>query len=318
MPEAKLSDWLGAHLKAGAKVGFDPWLHTPAQIEELEKILAPKGIKLKPLAQQSRRPRLGQRAPGRRRQGAVIAASPAATPATPAEQKIADLQATLRKAGEDCGHAHAARFHRLAAQHPRLGRGAQSRARWRSRSCPRAASPSSSSIRPRSAPEAQAHLRSSARAKTRPHGRAAQRARSPPRSGSAGRRCRHQEGRQARAPRSGRRRGAGSSASSGGKAASRAAPIPACCRRPARTPPRSRARASPTSATARRWRASSPGSTARRRAGRLDEIGCSMRAGDDPQRDAGAEGDQLRHHLRRRPQRRHRALPRHRRRPTAS
>ncbi len=43
-----------------------------------------------------------------------------------------------------------------------------------------------------------------------------------------------------------------------------AAPIPACCRRRRRTPPRSRARASPTSATERRWRASSPGSTARR------------------------------------------------------
>ena len=88
-------------------------------------------------------------------------------------------------------------------------------------------------------------------------------------------------------------------------------PIPACCPRRARTPPRSRARAPPTSATARRWPASSPGSIARRRSGGLDEIAVSRQLETHPQRDAGAEGDQLRHHLRRRPERRHRALPRH-------
>ena len=53
-------------------------------------------------------------------------------------------------------------------------------------------------------------------------------------------------------------------------------------------------------------------------AGRLDEIAAVAQARDHPQRDAGAEGDQLRHHLGRRPERRHRALPRHQRRPTAS
>ena len=36
IPEAKLGDWLGENLKDGAIVGFDPWLHTAAQIEDLE------------------------------------------------------------------------------------------------------------------------------------------------------------------------------------------------------------------------------------------------------------------------------------------
>jgi Xaa-Pro aminopeptidase len=45
-PEEKLSDWLGAALSAGARVGFDPWLHTTDQIEALESALGDKGIAL--------------------------------------------------------------------------------------------------------------------------------------------------------------------------------------------------------------------------------------------------------------------------------
>ena len=50
VPQAKLEEWLGRHLKAGGVVGFDPRLHTAAMIEDLAKSLKPKGIKLKPLA----------------------------------------------------------------------------------------------------------------------------------------------------------------------------------------------------------------------------------------------------------------------------
>ena len=99
VPQAKLEDWLGRHLKAGGAVGFDPRLHTAAMIEDLAKSLKPKGIKLKPLAANP-----VDRVWGRERpappQGAVIAhAMKYAGKA--AEQKIAELQAALRKEGED-------------------------------------------------------------------------------------------------------------------------------------------------------------------------------------------------------------------------
>ncbi len=35
LPEAKLSDWMGKNLSKGARVGFDPWLHTPNEIRDL-------------------------------------------------------------------------------------------------------------------------------------------------------------------------------------------------------------------------------------------------------------------------------------------
>lgn len=38
-PETKLADWLKEHLDAGATVAFNPWLHTRAEIERLQKAL---------------------------------------------------------------------------------------------------------------------------------------------------------------------------------------------------------------------------------------------------------------------------------------
>ncbi len=37
--EAKLSDWIGKNFPKGARVGFDPWLHTPDEIRNLTKKL---------------------------------------------------------------------------------------------------------------------------------------------------------------------------------------------------------------------------------------------------------------------------------------
>lgn len=45
-PEVQLADWLGERLTTGAKVGFDPWLHTAKEIDGLRKDLAPKGIQI--------------------------------------------------------------------------------------------------------------------------------------------------------------------------------------------------------------------------------------------------------------------------------
>ena len=43
-----LAPWLKDHLPAGARLGYDPWLHTPGQIERLEKSLAGQDIALIP------------------------------------------------------------------------------------------------------------------------------------------------------------------------------------------------------------------------------------------------------------------------------
>ncbi len=46
-PETTLGDWLKDQLPDGGVVGFDPWLHTPGQIEELERKLKDTGIEMK-------------------------------------------------------------------------------------------------------------------------------------------------------------------------------------------------------------------------------------------------------------------------------
>ncbi|OSP56416.1 aminopeptidase P family protein [Pseudoruegeria sp. SK021] len=45
-PEIKLADWLKTHAAPGAKIGFDPWLHTVAEIEALRTELTGTGITL--------------------------------------------------------------------------------------------------------------------------------------------------------------------------------------------------------------------------------------------------------------------------------
>lgn len=45
-PDVSLADWLKEQLPQGGRVGFDPWLHTPAQIAQTEETLAGSGISL--------------------------------------------------------------------------------------------------------------------------------------------------------------------------------------------------------------------------------------------------------------------------------
>lgn len=45
-PEVSLADWLIQQLPDGGRVGFDPWLHTTAQIEQAEAALEGRGIEL--------------------------------------------------------------------------------------------------------------------------------------------------------------------------------------------------------------------------------------------------------------------------------
>jgi Xaa-Pro aminopeptidase len=99
IPQAKPDDWLAEHLKAGAVVGFDAWLHTAAMVEELGKSLEPKGIKLKALPGNPVDRSWGRERPAPP-QGAVVP-HPTRYAGKPAEQKIAELQAALRQDGDD-------------------------------------------------------------------------------------------------------------------------------------------------------------------------------------------------------------------------
>ena len=47
-PSTKLGPWLLEHLSNGARVGFDPWLHTANEIETLTKQVGESGIELVP------------------------------------------------------------------------------------------------------------------------------------------------------------------------------------------------------------------------------------------------------------------------------
>ena len=51
-PETKPADWLRDSCPNGAVIGFDPWLHTPDEIEALEKGLKDSGVILKRLPNQ--------------------------------------------------------------------------------------------------------------------------------------------------------------------------------------------------------------------------------------------------------------------------
>jgi Xaa-Pro aminopeptidase len=49
LTETSPSDWLEAKLRPGARLGYDPWLHTPRQIERLGKATQPAGAELVPV-----------------------------------------------------------------------------------------------------------------------------------------------------------------------------------------------------------------------------------------------------------------------------
>jgi len=99
IPDAKLDAWLGKQLKAGTIVGFDPWLHTAGMIEELEKSLQAKGIKLRALRKNLIDQVWGSARPKPPANPVVL--HPLRYAGKPAEQKITELQAALRAEDQD-------------------------------------------------------------------------------------------------------------------------------------------------------------------------------------------------------------------------
>ena len=98
VPGEKLAAWLAEAAEKGATIGYDPRLFTPSWIESLENTLAPSGVALVPVpdnlidAVWDNRPAPPQ---------GKIALHPLVFAGVAAIRKIADLQATLAKAGDD-------------------------------------------------------------------------------------------------------------------------------------------------------------------------------------------------------------------------
>ncbi len=46
VPQTSVAEWLGAHAAQGARIGYDPWLHTRAWVEQATKALAAKDATL--------------------------------------------------------------------------------------------------------------------------------------------------------------------------------------------------------------------------------------------------------------------------------
>jgi Xaa-Pro aminopeptidase len=95
--KTKPAEWLAKALKPESSVGFDPKLHGPNEIDDLARELAPKRIKLKALARNPVDQLWGKARPAPP-QGAV-AVHPIKYAGKPAEDKIAELQASLKKDG---------------------------------------------------------------------------------------------------------------------------------------------------------------------------------------------------------------------------
>jgi Xaa-Pro aminopeptidase len=97
--KVKMGEWLAKALKPGATIGFDPKLHPPGAIDDLAQELAAKRIKLKPLAGNPVDRAWGKARPAPP-QGAV-AVHPVEYAGRSAEDKLAEVQATLKKDGQD-------------------------------------------------------------------------------------------------------------------------------------------------------------------------------------------------------------------------
>ncbi len=98
-PAAKPADWIARSLKAGAVVGYDPRLISPASLDELAKGLVGKRIKLKALGRNPVDAVWGRVRPPLP-QGAVVP-HPVRYAGKGADEKIRDVQAELKKAGHD-------------------------------------------------------------------------------------------------------------------------------------------------------------------------------------------------------------------------
>jgi len=99
VPRTSVATWLAENLSRGQRVGFDPSLHTIAEVERLEAALAPNGIALVPVARN-----LVDRVWGRERPQAPqdpVSLHPQKFAGRSAQDKIADIQKRLKADRQD-------------------------------------------------------------------------------------------------------------------------------------------------------------------------------------------------------------------------
>ncbi|HXF55142.1 MAG TPA: aminopeptidase P family protein [Hyphomicrobiaceae bacterium] len=98
-PDERLSDWLADKLGCEAVVGFDPWLHTLAEVDDLRKRLASKRIRLRPTKRNLVDVAWGGERPAPPL--APVSPHPLKFAGTPADAKIAAVQKRLAEDGQD-------------------------------------------------------------------------------------------------------------------------------------------------------------------------------------------------------------------------
>ena len=98
-PEQKLADWLIEQLSAGATVGFDPWLHTSAEIARLKSAVAKRQLVLKPASASPLDKAWGKARPLVPKGNVIV--QPMKFAGVGADQKLADLQKLLKDESQD-------------------------------------------------------------------------------------------------------------------------------------------------------------------------------------------------------------------------
>ena len=96
-PETRAADWLRQHIAGDATIGFDPWLHTPKEIKELEAGLKGSAIRLVPAMNAVDAVWADQPAPA----CGKIALQPLDFAGESSEDKLARIAAILREAGQE-------------------------------------------------------------------------------------------------------------------------------------------------------------------------------------------------------------------------
>ena len=98
IPRPRLAEWIGDKLSKGQTLGFDPWLHTAAEIARLQQALAAKSVKLKPLSRNLIDQLWGKDRP--KPPTGLVTAQPIALAGTSAADKIAQVQKRLKEDGQ--------------------------------------------------------------------------------------------------------------------------------------------------------------------------------------------------------------------------